>query len=367
MKFTHSRETLLEALQATLSAIEKKQTAPILENVLIQVRDGAIHWRGTNLELEVAISTPIIDATLGEVTLPARKLFDICKSLPPESMIEFNIEDNRAKISCGRSRFELIALPASEFPDLEDIQINHEFMIPENIFKQLFDSVSFAMANQDVRYYLNGLLLELIPTHVRSVATDGHRLSLYTYQMPTHVSDKIQIIVPRKSILELTKLLRSDNQTNIKIQLSNNHLRVQLDHLRFTTKLVDGRYPDYQAAVPPQGKIRVEIDRKELKEVLARVAILSNEKFRGVRLELDNNKLRVQSNNPEQESAQDEIDVLYQGEEFSIGFNVNYLLDAVNHLDSDSMYMNFNSPESSALITDPHNDNIRNVVMPIRL
>ncbi|MBK8452655.1 MAG: DNA polymerase III subunit beta [Thiofilum sp.] len=367
MKFTHSRETLLEALQATLSAIEKKQTAPILENVLIQVRDGAIHWRGTNLELEVAMSTPIIDATPGEVTLPARKLFDICKSLPAESMIEFDIQDTRAKVSYGRSRFELIALPASEFPDLEDIQINHEFLIPENIFKQLFDSVGFAMANQDVRYYLNGLLLELIPSHVRSVATDGHRLSLYTHLMSTNVSDKVQAIIPRKSILELTKLLRSDNQTNIKVQLSSNHLRVQLDNLRFTTKLVDGRYPDYQAAVPPQGKIRVEIDRKELKEVLARVAILSNEKFRGVRLELGNNKLKVQSNNPEQESAQDEIDVLYQGEEFSIGFNVNYLLDAVNHLESDTMYMNFNSPESSALITDPHNDNIRNVVMPIRL
>jgi DNA polymerase-3 subunit beta len=185
--------------------------------------------------------------------------------------------------------------------------------------------------------------------------------------MASELTDKIQAIIPRKSILELTKLLRADNQTTIKVQLSANHLRVQLDNLRFTTKLVDGRYPDYQAAVPPQGKIRVEIDRKEIKEVLARVAILSNEKFRGVKLELSNNKLKVQSNNPEQEFAQDEIDINYKGEEFSIGFNVNYLLDAVNHLESDAMYMHFNSPESSALITDPHNDNIRNVVMPIRL
>jgi DNA polymerase-3 subunit beta len=313
------------------------------------------------------MSTPIINATIGETTLPARKLFDICKALPAESMIEFDIQDNRAKVSCGRSRFELIALSASDFPDLEDIQITHEFEIPENTFKQLFDSVSFAMANQDVRYYLNGLLLELTPAHVRSVATDGHRLSLYTHLMASELTDKIQAIIPRKSILELTKLLRADNQTTIKVQLSANHLRVQLDNLRFTTKLVDGRYPDYQAAVPPQGKIRVEIDRKEIKEVLARVAILSNEKFRGVKLELSNNKLKVQSNNPEQEFAQDEIDINYKGEEFSIGFNVNYLLDAVNHLESDAMYMHFNSPESSALITDPHNDNIRNVVMPIRL
>ncbi len=369
MKLTQTREHLLESLQATLGAIEKRHTAPILENVLLRIEGTRSYWRGTDLEIEIATDAPIMDGSDGEITLPARKLADICKSLPAESIINLEIQaDKRARVYSGRSRFELATLPASEFPDLEDIGDVATFELPENELKRLLDQAAFAMANQDVRYYLNGLLLEISPEGVRSVATDGHRLALCFYPQPmAAVSQTRQLIIPRKGVQELARLLRSDCYTPVQIQASQNHLRVQLDNLRFTTKLIDGRYPDYRAAVPQGGQIQVELDRKAFKEILGRVAILSNEKFRGVRLTLNQNILQVQAHNPEQEIATDELDIHYSGHEFSIGFNVNYLLDAVNHLQGDTLRLQCNSPESSVLVIDPDNDSVRNVIMPIRL
>jgi DNA polymerase-3 subunit beta len=369
MKLIQTRETLLEALQATLGAIEKRNTSAILENVLLTIANSRSYWRGTDLELEISTSSLAIDAIEGAITLPARKLADICKSLPAESLITIEVLDNqRALVSCGRSRFELATLPAQDFPSLDDLGESYQFQLPEADLKVLLDSTAFAMANQDVRYYLNGLLLELAPNYLRTVSTDGHRLSLYTYPQETALVDNlVQFILPRKGVIELTRLLRSDAKTPVNLQISQNHLRVQLDQLQFTTKLVDGRYPDYQAAVPAKGRISIEVDRKAFKDMLTRVAILSNEKFRGVRLSLKPNVLTVQSNNPEQETAQDELDINYQGEEFNIGFNVNYLLDAINHINHDSIILQLNSPESSALVTDPQDEAIRNVIMPIRL
>ncbi len=369
MKLTQTRETLLESLQATLGAIEKRHTSPILENVLVRIENSQVFWRGTDLELEIATSSQLIDCVDGEVTLPARKLADICKALPAESLVAIDIDaNNRALVTCGRSRFELATLPAAEFPELDDLGATYQFELPENRLKNLLDSTAFAMANQDVRYYLNGMLLELTAEHIRTVSTDGHRLSLSTHcDTGLEVAESQQVIIPRKGVLELSKLLRADCQVPVAVQISQNHLRVQIDQLRFTTKLVDGRYPDYQAAVPAQGHIQLDVDRKDFRNMLQRVAILSNEKFRGVRLSLSENTLRVQSTNPEQETATDELDVNYQGDEFSIGFNINYVLDAVSHLSNDNMVLQLNSPESSALITDPQDDTVCNVIMPIRL
>ncbi|HPQ97073.1 MAG: DNA polymerase III subunit beta [Thiothrix sp.] len=372
MKLTQTRETLLEALQATLGAIEKRHTSPILENVLLRIEAGNTHWRGTDLELEIATSTPVIDAEDGEITLAARKLADICKSLPPDSMVAIDVLDNdRAVVSSGRSRFELSTLPARDYPELEDIGSTLELEMGEREFKALLENTAFAMANQDVRYYLNGLLLELNEQHIRTVSTDGHRLSLCTLEREQvradDVKEPLQVIIPRKGVLEMIRLLRSDSQTAVRLQLSQNHLRILIDQLSFTTKLVDGRYPDYQAAVPPKGQISVEVDRMAFRDMLSRVSILSNEKFRGVRLSLADNVLTVQSNNPEQETAQDELDVNYQGQAFNIGFNVTYLLEAINHLHNESMTLQFNSPESSALLTDPGDASVCNVIMPIRL
>lgn len=368
MKLTQTREALLEGLQATLGAIEKRHTNPILENVLIRIKDNQIHWRGTDLEMEIATSSPVIDCEEGEITLPARKLTDICKSLPAESLIAVDISENeRAVVSCGRSRFELATLPAAEFPELDDIGNTTQIALPENELKALLDSTAFAMANQDVRYYLNGMLLEITADHIRTVSTDGHRLALCTHNNQNSNQETLQIIIPRKGVVELSRLLRTDSQIPVQLQISQNHLRAQLDQLTFTTKLVDGRYPDYQAAVPAQGQIKIELDRKEFRDMLQRVAILSNEKFRGVRLSLSDNVLRVQSNNPEQETASDELDINYQGEDFSIGFNITYVQDAVSHLANETMTLQLNSPESSALVTDPEDETVCNVIMPIRL
>lgn len=369
MKLTQTREHLLESLQATLGAIEKRHTAPILENVLLRIEGNQSFWRGTDLELEIATQTPVMDGSNGAITLPARKLADICKSLPAESIVNIEIQDDkRARITSGRSRFELATLPASEFPELEDIGEMHSFTVPEKQLKHLLDGTAFAMANQDVRYYLNGMLLDVTPDGVRTVATDGHRLALaFHNETMDGVEQSRQLIIPRKGVLELSRLLRGDSQVPVQVQASQNHLRVQLDNLRFTTKLVDGRYPDYRAAVPGGGQIQVDLDRKSFKDMLNRVAILSNEKFRGVRLSLSENLLQVQAHNPEQEVATDELDVAYTGNDFSIGFNVTYLLDAVNHLEGETLRLFCNSPETSALLTDPVDDSLRNVIMPIRL
>ncbi|WML89065.1 DNA polymerase III subunit beta [Thiothrix lacustris] len=369
MRLIQTREHLLESLQATLGAIEKRHTAPILENVLLRIQGNQSFWRGTDLELEIATNNPIIDGTDGEITLPARKLADICKSLPAESIVNIEVQnDKRARVTSGRSRFELATLPATEFPELEDIGDVHTLSLPENLLKHLLESVAYAMANQDVRYYLNGLLLEVNSDGIRTVATDGHRLSLcfHTMAMPG-VEQSRQLIIPRKGVLELSRLLRNDCQVPLQLQSSQNHLRVQLDNLRFTSKLVDGRYPDYRAAVPGGGQIQVDLDRKTFKDTLSRVAILSNEKFRGVRLSLSENRLKIEANNPEQEVATDELDVHYSGKDFSIGFNVTYLLDAVNHLSGETLRLHCNSPESSVLLTDPDDETVRNVIMPIRL
>jgi DNA polymerase-3 subunit beta len=369
MRLTQTREHLLESLQATLGAIEKRHTAPILENVLLRMDGTKSYWRGTDLELEIATNAPVMDGADGEITLPARKLADICKSLPAESIVNLEIQDDkRARITSGRSRFELATLPASEFPELEDIGEVHTFELPENALKHLLERTAFAMANQDVRYYLNGMLLEVTAEGVRTVATDGHRLALCFYPdaMPG-IEQPRQLIIPRKGVLELSRLLRADCRVPVQVQSSQNHLRVQLDNLRFTTKLIDGRYPDYRAAVPQSGQMQVDLDRKTFKDMLNRVAILSNEKFRGVRLSLSENLLQIQAHNPEQEVASDELDVNYAGKDFSIGFNVTYLLDAVNHLQGETLRLHCNSPESSALMTDPDDDSVRNVIMPIRL
>lgn len=369
MQLTQTREQLLTALQTTLGAIEKRHTSPILENVLLRIQGTQCYWRGTDLEVEIAIHTPLMDGSDGEITLPARKLADICKALPADSLVTLSIDDSqRAHISAGRSRFELATLPASEFPELEDLGEVLRLSLPENQLKHLLDSSAFAMANQDVRYYLNGMLLEITAEGLRTVATDGHRLALASYPEAINpTAHQRQIIIPRKGVLELIRLLQADSQVAVQLDISQNHLRVQFDNLRFTTKLIDGRYPDYRAAVPASGQIQVDLDRKAFKDSLNRVAILANEKFRGVRLHLSNNLLQVQAHNPEQEVACDELDVAYNGADFSIGFNVTYLLDALNHLDADTVCLHCNTPETSALLTDPQDTTVRHVIMPIRL
>lgn len=368
MKLTISKESLLEQLTYVVGAVEKKHTSKILENILIQVSENNLKLVGTDLEIEMSAKLNVQAEESGQITAPARKLFDICKALPPDCFVLLEMKDDRLHITGLRSRFELTTLPADDYPLLDDIPIQNEINIPEKDFKLLMEKVSFSMANQDVRYYLNGLLLELMGNKIVAVSTDGHRLAISELSISGKTKEEvIKIIVPRKGILELTKLLDSTSSVDVDVQISGNHIRVNKDNIRFTSKLIDGKYPDYQAAIPANNNYKIELERDKFRDTLSRVAILSNEKFRGIRLRLNNNVMSLHSNNPENESAEEEIDINYSGDTFEIGFNVTYLLEAVNHLEGKIVTLELSSPDTSALLHSSDDTQTRYVVMPIRL
>jgi DNA polymerase-3 subunit beta len=301
-----------------------------------------------------------------QTTIPARKLLDICKALPDSSDIKFTVDDSRVSLTSARSRFTLASLPAKDFPGLDEITTLQSFSIPQNQLKSLFDKTSFAMAQQDVRYYLNGILMEISPGKIKLVATDGHRLALSEISLETGVNEDKQIIIPRKAVLELSRLLESgDNPANC--ILSQNHLRVETSSLVFTTKLIDGKFPDYQRVIPVDGNKIMEVDRETLKQSMSRIAILSNEKYRGIRLTLSSGNLSIQANNPDQEEAEEELQVDYTESDMEIGFNVTYLIDVLNVLNSEKVQVKLKDSNSSAIISDSQDDSSLYVVMPMRL
>jgi len=370
MKFTVARDILVELLANVVGAVEKKHTTKILENILLDVSAGQLRLVATDLEIELSSSIQIQVDTEGAITASARKLLDITKALPADSSITIELEAENARllIKGGRSRFELATLPAEDFPELDEIPLNTSISLKESEFKRLLDKTSFCMANQDVRYYLNGLLLDITNGQVNTVSTDGHRLALCELNDEAiTVADRASIIVPRKGALELSRLLEASSDVAVTVQLSNNHIRVEKDNIRFTSKLIDGKYPDYQAAVPSTTTITIQLDRLVFRDTLARVAILSNEKFRGIRLRLNDGTMTLMSNNPEQESAEEEMDINYSGEVFEIGFNVSYVLEAVNHMEGEMIDFNFTSSAASALLSSNEDAGVRYIVMPVRL
>lgn len=369
MKLTISNQTLLEQLTHVVGAIEKKHTSKILENVYLKASAKTLNIVATDLEIEMSANLDIQVDDPGETTVPARKLFDICKALPSDCFVLLETDDKqRIHIKGLRSKFELATLPATDFPLLDKIPISDEINIQENTFKELLDNVSFSMANQDVRYYLNGMLLEFSGCDLFAVTTDGHRLAISKYTDESkEISLNKKIIVPRKGILELSRLLDSTCKTPITLQISDNHIRINKHNIRFTSKLIDGKYPDYQAAIPASCKYSIVLDKELFKSTLSRVAILSNEKFRGIRLTLNNGTMFLHSNNPDNESAEEELDIEFSDDVFEIGFNVTYLLDAVNHIDDSEICLDLLTPDSSALLYSKSNPDTRYVVMPIRL
>jgi len=301
-----------------------------------------------------------------QTTIPARKLLDICKALPDGSNISFNIEENRVVLTSGRSRFTLATLPARDFPSLDEIQVQQGFSIPQQQLKNLFDKTSFAMAQQDVRYYLNGILMEISPGEIKLVATDGHRLALSQGVLNNEGGDERQIIIPRKAVMELSRLLDS-SAGDARCELSQNHFRVETGSLVFTTKLIDGKFPDYQRVVPVDGNKTMQVDRETLKQSMSRIAILSNEKYRGIRLTLSAGNLSIQANNPDQEEAEEELPVEYAEADMEIGFNVTYLIDVLNVLGSEKVQIKLKDSNSSAIMSDSEDESSLYVVMPMRL
>ncbi|GMG86043.1 DNA polymerase III subunit beta [Biformimicrobium ophioploci] len=368
MKFSVSRDALLKPLQLVAGVVEKRQTLPVLSNVLMQLRGQELSLTGTDLEVEIVGRLPVTGVDLeGEVTVPARKLVDICRSLPDDAELKFERDGERMILRSGRSRFMLSTLPTNDFPNQEEADAKASFDIPQAEIRRLVEATGFAMAQQDVRYYLNGLLLECRPQQLRAVATDGHRLAMCDRDVPgINVAEPIQAIVPRKGILELARLLE-DSDAPASVVLGNNHIRVSNSQFTFTSKLVDGKFPDYERVLPKGGSKEIYADRLELRQALSRAAILSNEKYRGVRLQLSDGQLQIVANNPEQEEAEEIISVDYHGETLEIGFNVSYLLDVTAVVASDQIRITLADSNSSALLQQPEDGDSVYVIMPMRL
>jgi DNA polymerase-3 subunit beta len=366
MKFTIQREELLPALQIVNGVVERRQTLAILSNVLISAGPDGMRLTGTDMEVELVAEIDKEIKQGGETTLPARKLLDICRSLPDEAVLKLDVEGDRAIVTSGRSRFTLATQSAREYPLIEMTDVVAELTLSQQQLKSLLERTAFAMAQQDVRYYLNGLLLEVRAGLVRAVATDGHRLALCEVEAGSGTEQDIQVIVPRKGVMELIRLLEGKDE-EARIQIGRNHIRVSLGGLQFTSKLIDGKFPDYDRVLPPESEKPLVADRELLRQGLIRASILSNEKYRGVRIELTDNSLRAIAHNPDQEEAEEEIEVEYQGKKLEIGFNVSYLLDALAIIRSDKVRITMTDPGTSALILPADSSQCKYVVMPMRL
>ncbi len=365
MKFSATREAILTPLHAVIGVVERRQTMPILSNILLATDDGKLTVTATDLEVELRAETDVAVETAGEITVPGRKLHDICRALPENAAIDFAVTGQRVVVKAGRSRFTLSTLPAADFPVVDEVATQQTLTLDRQGFRQLLEQTQFSMAQQDVRYYLNGLLLETDRDTLRAVATDGHRLALAEIKMAAPAERNEQLIVPRKGVLELQRLL--DGEGEIQITLGPNHVQAQVGSIRFTSKLIDGKFPDYGRVVPAEPVNIVMADRDLLRHALQRAAILSNEKYRGVRLALGENNVTIQANNPEQEEAEESVEVEYSGENMEIGFNVTYLLDALGAVDEEQVQVGLGDTNSSCLIRASGAAASKFVVMPMRL
>ncbi len=364
MKLTAKREELLAPLQSVIGVVERRQTMPVLANVLLSARDKRLGMTGTDLEVELAAASAVQVETAGDVTVPGRKFLDILRALPAGVDVTLTTEGEKATVRAGRTRFTLATLPASEFPVLEEIHVQQTLSLGQGVFHRLIDKTHFSMAQQDVRYYLNGLLLETQDTALRAVATDGHRLALCEMTL-TEPARAGQVIIPRKAILELQRILGTEG--DIELAIGTNHVRAQIGEIRFTSKLIDGRFPEYGRVIPEEPPKVAQADRDLLRQALQRTAILSNEKYRGIRVTIKSGLLTLQAHNPEHEEAEDQVEVEYTGEDVEIGFNVNYLLDALGAIETDRVELGFADANSSCLIRAPGLADARYVVMPMRL
>ncbi|MBI3903913.1 MAG: DNA polymerase III subunit beta [Nitrosomonadales bacterium] len=361
------RDALLKPLQTVIGIVERKQPLPILSNVLIEKNESGLRFMATDLEIQ--ITTQIKDTEQAgketAITVAAKKLQDILRVLPEDSKVSLDLQDNRLQIKVNKSRFNLQTLPAQDFPKIaEQLEQAGKIEVEQRQLKKLFGMVQYAMAQQDIRYYLNGVLLVVDGNNLKLIATDGHRLAFTSAKLDKEYS-KHEVILPRKTVNELVKLL-TDTEDKITFELTDNQVRISFSDIVLTSKVIDGKFPDYERVVP-QYTNHLTLDRLAILQALQRAAILSNEKFRGVRFVLTEKNLRIVSSNSEQEEAQEDMETDYHGPALDIGFNVNYLLDGLNNVSEQSVTISFGDPNSSILITVPGNDDFKYVVMPMRI
>ncbi len=366
MKFTISREVLLQPLSQVIGVVERRQTLPVLANFMLSAREGRLTVTGTDMEVELISSVPADIDQDGEITVPARKLLDIIKALPDGANIKFNVSDDKATLTAGRSRFTLATLPASEFPATDQVETLENIAVAESTLKKMMDKTSFAMANQDVRYYLNGLLFDFVGQQLRAIATDGHRLAICDLESSVDITSDRQLIVPRKGVMELSRMLSGD-EDEVTLAIGRNHIRLVKGDTTFTSKLIDGRFPDYKAVVPVGADKQMLVDKATFIQALQRAAILSNEKYKGVKLEAAGSTIKIVAHNPQHEEAVEEIEAELNFDRLAVGFNVTYLLDALMAIDTEQVSLELKDANSSCLVSAPDSDINRHVVMPLKL
>lgn len=367
-----NRDAILKPLQAVIGIVERRHTLPILSNVLIEKNREGLSIIATDLEIQITATSVFQDEHPDfAITVAAKKLQDICRAFPDSAQLALENDDSRLQVKAGKSRFNLQTLPANDFPKLAPSTENRSVIkFGQNTLRNLLNKVQYAMAQQDIRYYLNGLLLVIEKDLLRVVATDGHRLSMASH--PLEIAEENEdnppqeVILPRKTVTELIKLL-GDSDEEVTIEIGQNQTRFSFSNIVLVSKIVEGKFPDYNRVIPTNYQNHMQVGRTTLLQALQRASILSNEKFRGVRLVFTQDSLRIICNNNEQEEAQEEIEVGYAGEPLDIGFNVNYMLDVLLNLSSDTVVLSFGDANSSGLITVPGNDNFKYVVMPMRI
>ncbi|GBU09046.1 DNA polymerase III beta subunit DnaN [Gammaproteobacteria bacterium] len=367
MKLSIQREQLLQPLQAITGVINSKNTLQILLNVRVIASEDEILLTATDIDNELSCSFPHIALETGEITLPAKKMQDILQALPEGSTVNIEIEGTRALIKCGRSKFTLQCLPTDEFPVLDDIEFTTNVTLPKKDLRKILEDVKQTMAVSDVRYFLNGLLLNIDGNNVTAIATDGHKLGASSIELTEGDYEPVEVIIPRKGVFELIKLLNNE-ASPVNLQISKNYLKVESLGLSFTTKLIEGRFPDYRTVIPRPGEKVIFAGRVELIKALERSCILLSEKSTGIKINVSQFQLRLSTHNKEQEETEEIVEINYQGEEFSVSFNISYLIDILKVFDTEMIRINMADPNASALIrTIEDDDKLRFVIMPMRI
>jgi len=366
MKLSIQREKLLQPITQVVGVVERRQTLPVLANFLISARNGSLSVTGTDMEVELITAVDADVTAEGETTVPARKLVDIVRMLPDGVTITFAPDGDKLIVASGKGRYTLATLPATEFPATDQVETLETINIQEVMLKNLLDKTAFAMANQDVRYYLNGLLFDFHDNQLTAVATDGHRLALCDLGSDVGMAEERQLIVPRKGVLELSRML-SESTDPVELAIGKNHVRLVKGNTVFTSKLIDGRFPEYRAVVPKGTDKHIKIDRDSFTRALQRASILSNEKYKGVRLEAEHGRVKIIAHNPQHEEAVEELEAELNFDNLAIGFNVTYLLDALLAIDSETVLMELKDANSSCLISAEGGGRDRHVVMPLKL
>ena len=365
--FQSSQDQVLSALQSVAGIVERRHTLPILANVLVRKTDGVLQLTSSDLEIQIRTQAELGgDSGTFATTVGARKLIDILRTLPGDQKVSLESSQNKLILKGGKSKFTLQSLPAEDFPLVQESpSFGPVFSVPQKTLKGLMGQVAFAMALHDIRYYLNGILFVAEGKKLSLVATDGHRLAFASAELEVEVP-KQEVILPRKTVTELQRLL-SDKEGAIDMQFASNQAKFAFDGMEFVTKLVEGKFPDYNRVIPRNHHNIVVLGRTTLLAALQRAAIMTSEKFKGVRLNLEPGLLRVAANNADQEEAVDELDIEYAGDAFEIGFNVTYLIEALNNMGQDMVRIELSDGNSSALVTIPDNEHFKYVVMPMRI